>query len=82
MKVFSGDLMVNGIQMNACIAAKSQKQVCEIIGISMYELNKRWSITQNEDATKAALSDLGVVFVSSKNRGSKYFPITTFSNAS
>jgi len=62
LKVFGSITAINGKRCRTIVAATTQKEAAELIGISSYEFHTYWCETGNEQELKVALAKPNTVF--------------------
>lgn len=78
MKTFIGTKTINGNSVSCLVAAKSQKELSEIINSSITEIRNYWSETRAENRKKIAGSKPGTIFVKPLWGAEEYLPIDEY----
>ena len=74
-KVFGGLKQVQGKQLRTIVAATSQKQAAELLGVSVSFLKDYFAVTGTPAEVAAALAAPGVVLQATGERSTEYLPI-------
>lgn len=74
LKVFGGLTLVEGRQVRTIVAASSQKEAAELLGITVRHLRDYWPQTGNALEVETALAQPGVVFNAVDNKGREFKP--------
>lgn len=77
MKVYAGTTVVKGKSIRTIVAARSQKEVASLLGISVSHMRDYWSVTGNEVECKVALTQPGVVMYASSSMVGDFVPRET-----
>ncbi len=81
LKVFGGLKQVRDKQLRTIVAASSQKQAAELLGISVSFLKDFFPVTGTPAEVAAALAAPGIVLQATNERSTDYVPIKTGNSA-
>lgn len=74
-KVFGGLKQVGGKQLRTIVAANSQRQAAELLGVSVSFLKDYFPVTGAPAEVAAAMAAPGVVLQATGERSKEYVPI-------
>lgn len=80
-KVFGGLKPVQGKQLRTIVAASSQKQAAELLGVSVSYLRDYFVVTGTPAEVAAALAAPGVVLQATGERSTEYVPVKPFNES-
>ena len=76
MKIWGGYQHRNGKQCRVIVATHTKKRACELLSITISELNNYYGETRNNLEVDTALMSPEVVFVASSRHGKDFVPVT------